>query len=178
MLQIGNIHVHLAFIFQATAAVCGGFGSAGALAAVAPEPLVARDDWGAFIDQRLGRCWAVARPEPDGRVRGEAAARVLVLRGTGLPQLQLTPARPAAAASLVIDGRTVPLAGNDLRWWPSRDEAAVLASLRSARSMQLIARSADGRTIRHRFRLAGAATAIDAAILACAPARPVANRPQ
>ncbi|NJC35005.1 hypothetical protein GGR88_002519 [Sphingomonas jejuensis] len=140
-------------------------------------PLAVRDSWGAFIDQQQDRCWAVARPEADGTRRGSAAAYVAMARGT-LPRLQITTAGPVATARLLIDGQAIPLAGSDTLWWPAAADARVLRALRGGRTMTVAGRGADGRVIRHRFLLGGAATAIDAAILACAPSRPVANRPQ
>ena len=54
--------------------------------------------------------------------------------------------------------------------WPTDQttNAGIIAQIRSARSMVVIARAADGRNFRDSYELQGAATAIDAAALGCA----------
>ena len=54
--------------------------------------------------------------------------------------------------------------------WPvdQRTNAGILAQLRSARTMVVIARAADGSSFRDHYALQGAASAMDAAALGCA----------
>ncbi len=145
------------------------------------SPALARDSlgmfgtWGAFRDGAVPRCYAIAMAEP-GRgphsftpyadvgiwprrgVRGQVHLRL---------SRRLAPDRPV---TLSIGGQTFRLsAGGGDAWAPSpREDAAITAAMRSASTMAVHARDASGKVFSDSYGLAGAATAMDAAMLGCA----------
>ncbi len=146
-----------------------------ALLLFAGTPALARDslgifhDWAAFRDPPSGsaplRCYAIAEPErgaapgiyatiahwPAARVRGQLHVRLP--RGVG------------GSAMLTIADRRFPLIVRGTGAWApdARADAAIVAAMRSAATMRLTAGP-----ISASWRLRGAATAIDAAVLGCA----------
>lgn len=152
------------------------------LLALLAAPAAARDslgvfnDWGAFRDPRVPRCYAIAMPsQVPGRARdfqpyvtvGHWPQRAL--RGA----VHVRVARRLAAGApvtLSIGGQSFNLSASQADAWPkdAQMNAAIVAAMRSATQMAVVARAADGRTFRDTYRLAGAATAMDAAALACA----------
>lgn len=150
-----------------------------ALLLLAAAPLAARDslgvyqDWAAFKDPSPLRCYAIARAEgspaayatvsdwPERRVRGAiyfALSREVAERAP--VRLQVGNSR----FELVAKGRNA---------WArdAREDAAIVAALRSAARMSVSARGANGGSFTDRYALAGAATAIDAATVGCAQRR-------
>ena len=159
-----------------TAAIIG-LGAA-ALPAMAAESLGVFETWGAFRDAPQHRCYAIAEPEtryqkidarpfasvatwPRSRVRGQVHFRLRPL------------AAPAAQPRLSIGGRRFEMVGSGLNVWAANRamDATIIAAMRSAETMSVSVRSARGDTITDRYRLRGAATAIDAASLGCARLR-------
>lgn len=158
-----------------------------ALAAVLAVPLAAKDslgvfsDWAAFRDPQVPRCYAIAKALPAGP-RAQAArdyqpyASVASwpqrrIRGQFHIRLSREIAH-GAAITLRIAGRSFRLTGGGGDAW-ARDQAmdaAIVAAMRSAPAMTVSATARNGRRFSDRYRLAGAATAIDAATLGCAPA--------
>ncbi len=163
----------------------------GCLACVAlAAPLAAKDslgvfeDWGAFRDPSVPRCYAIAAAAnaPSGRAlprqgSGQAYASVGTwpkrdVRG----QLHVRLSRSMAASpaiALSIGGQRFELtgAGSDA-WAKDRQmDAAIVAAMRSAGSMSVSARDRNGRRFTDRYTLAGAATAMDAATVGCARIR-------
>lgn len=151
------------------------------LALLAAAPLAARDSlgvyetWAAFRDAKPQRCYAITKAQgtsaapayatvslwPDQKVRGAVhivLSREVAARGT----VRLVVGKTRFA--LVAKGRNA---------WASdaRGDAAIIAELRSAALMSVSATSAKGGTFTDRFTLSGAATAIDAATVGCAPKR-------
>ena len=72
---------------------------------------------------------------------------------------------------MIDDSRFPLIAGGAEAWAPdAKTDAAIVATMRSARGMMVIADGVGG-PIRDAYRLKGAATAIDAAQLGCAKLR-------
>lgn len=126
--------------------------------------------WGAFSDESPRRCYAVSAPlVPGGRAFASVAdwpARRVV------NQLHLRLYRPARAGSavlLTIDDRVFQLVGRGAdAWAPNRTiDRAIVAAMRTGVSMAVTARDERGNGFSHAYALSGAATAIDAAALAC-----------
>jgi len=132
--------------------------------------------WAAFRDGE--RCYAIAEPDQAGR-EGEGRAYAAVgfwprrgLRGQAYFRLR-RPKRPGSAVLLRIDQRTFQLRGGGIHAWAA-DPAAdseIVAEMRSGIEMSVETRSAGGALMRDLYRLRGAATAVDAAAIACARRR-------
>ena len=131
--------------------------------------------WGAFSDSRPRRCFAIALPTrspkarewkpfasvsywPGARVRGQLHIRLSRQK------------RQGSAVLLRIDGRTFQLiAGGADAWAPDRSaDAEIIGAMRSGVDMVVETRSERGNLVRDYYQLRGAATAIDAAAIACA----------
>ena len=80
------------------------------------------------------------------------------------------PAGPVGEVTLTVGGRRFPLVALGVDAWApdGGTERAAVAAMRSGRSMSVEAVGAGGRPFADAYRLDGAATAIDAASLACA----------
>lgn len=154
-------------------------GAACLLAATAPaaaerEPLGVYQGWGAFADAAPRRCFAIARPV---RQRGRAFVAVARWPDSGARaqvHFRLSRARhPQAQVTLAVGDRRFRLiAGPDDAWAPdARADAAIVAAMRDARSMSVESVAARGGAFADTYALAGAATAIDAAVIACAAPR-------
>ena len=138
--------------------------------------LVIFGTWGAFVDSQ--RCYAIAEPlRPRTGASGRAFASVGWFRQRGVKgQLHIRlaePKRPGSAVLLRIDGRTFQLAGNGADAWApdARADAEIVAAMRSGVEMTVETRGVRGGLLRDAYRLRGAATALDAAAIACAPKR-------
>jgi hypothetical protein len=146
-------------------------------------PVQARDalgvfsDWGAFRDARPNRCFAIAEPFRGGAGKWRPFASVAHWPGAKVrAQLHLRLSREKrgdAPVTLSVDGQRFSLsgAGGDV-WSPdARTDAAIVAAIRSGRSMSVATVAANGSAFADVYRLKGAATAIDAAALGCARGR-------
>lgn len=142
-------------------------------------PLAARDSlgvydgWAAFKDDKPHRCYAIAKAQgsapahatistwPDRKVRG--ALHLVLSRDIA----------DKSAVRLAVGGKRFTLVAKDRNAWAkdARDDAAIIAALRSASRMSVSASSTKGGTFTDRYALAGAATAMDAATVACAQRR-------
>jgi len=126
--------------------------------------------WGAFREASPTRCFAVAQPVrrgtgafasiatwPDRGIRGQVAIRLS------------QPAREGVPPALSIDDRRFTLTARGQEAWAPdpRTDAAIVMAMRSGRAMSVSAVSAAGRPFADTYALPGAATAIDAAALAC-----------
>lgn len=132
--------------------------------------------WGSF--EAPGRCWAISEPERSAGgddARPFASVGYWPARGlSGQLHVRLGQAkRDGSAVLLRIDGRTFQLAGRGRDAWApdARADAEILAAMRTGLEMTVESRSGRGLRIRDRYRLRGAASAIDAAAIACAPRR-------
>ncbi|GGE87206.1 MULTISPECIES: hypothetical protein [Sphingomonas] len=147
-----------------------------------PAPASARDTlgvfdgWGAFADPRPRRCYAIA--EPDARRRSAAwrpfaAISAWPARGVRAQlNIRLRKAKRRGAPVLLMVGnmRFALVAGGADAWAPNAAiDARIVAAMRQSDSMRIETRARDGSRLVDTYRLRGAATAIDAATLACAP---------
>jgi hypothetical protein len=136
----------------------------------ARESLGVYDSWAAFRDAKPARCYAIAKAQgspaapayatvsnwPEKKVRG--AVHFVLSR------------EAAGSVRLVVDGKRFDLVAKGRNAWgaDARQDAAIVAALRSAARMSVSATGATGGSFTDRYTLAGAATAIDAATVGCA----------
>lgn len=154
-----------------------------ALVALA-TPLAAKDslgifgDWGAFRDGSVPRCYAIAQPQEvakDARYRPYAAVGTWPQRKVrNQVHFRLSgEMAKGAAVTLTVRGRSFTLSGGGGDAW-ARDmamDAAIVANMRSGGMMTVTTRAANGKRIADSYRLAGAASAMDAATVACVTKR-------
>jgi len=129
--------------------------------------------WGAFRDRAPPRCFAIARPvKAEGRSTGWAS--VATWPGRGLRSsvhIRLSRERDRSApVTITVGERRFELAATGIDAWATDGPAdrAMVAAIRSGRSMSVEAVGIGGRPFADVYLLAGAATAIDAAAVACA----------
>jgi hypothetical protein len=81
--------------------------------------------------------------------------------------------RPGSAVLLRIDGQSFQLRGGGRDAWSAdaRADDEIVAAMRTGIEMVVETRSTTGAAVRDHYHLRGAATAIDAAALACAGRR-------
>ena len=134
--------------------------------------------WGAFREEAPKRCFAIAEPERSPRPEGwRPFASVGFWTGTrasGQVHFRLSRnKRPGSAVLLRIDGRTFQLFAGGANAWAAdrRGDAEIVAAMRSGIDMIIETRSDRGALVRDHYQLRGAATAIDAAAVACARRR-------
>ena len=127
--------------------------------------------WGAFSDDGPRRCYAIAQPVDPKQRNGYfsvAAWPDRNIRG----QLHVHLSRPRAGTARVTlsigERRFDLVAGDTDAWAPdARTDAAIVMAMRSARSLSVEAQDRGGSPFADTYALSGAATAIDAAALAC-----------
>ncbi len=148
--------------------------AAGAAPAFAqPRTLGAFGNWAAFRDG--ARCYAITQPHQAPGAQGWqpfAAVGQWPGRGRG-GQLHIRLSREKRAGSAVmlrIDGRTFQLAGGGRDAWApdARADSDIQAAMRTGVDLVVETRSNQGLLVRDFYRLQGAATAMDAAAIACA----------
>jgi hypothetical protein len=132
--------------------------------------------WAAFRDP--GRCYAIAAPVAGPRPEGWRPFLSVghwPARGPGgQVHVRLSRAkRDGSAVLLRIDGQSFQLVGGGRDAWApdGRADDAILAAMRTGLNLVVETRAADGARFRDGYQLRGAATAIDAAALACRPGR-------
>ncbi|MBS0480687.1 MAG: hypothetical protein JSR96_00750 [Proteobacteria bacterium] len=146
--------------------------------ALARDALGTFENWAAFRDSAVPRCYAIAIAEPSTLRRDyQPYADVATwprqnLRG----QVHFRLSRKLAANApivLSIGGQRLNLVGGGGDAWAAdkRMDAAVVAAMRSASEMTVSARGNDGKGFSNTWKLAGAATAMDAAAIGCAQLR-------
>ena len=129
--------------------------------------------WAAFRDP--DRCYAIAQPvvaggaarwRPFASIGNWPAKR---LRASLHVRLSRERSR-AVPVTLTVGERRFELVANAVDAWAAdaATDRAIVAALRSGRSMSVEAVGASGRPFAYSYALSGAATAIDAAVLACA----------
>jgi hypothetical protein len=128
--------------------------------------------WGAFRD--AAHCYAISRAQGRNTGAEPAFAAIGWWPGRGIRgQLHLRfsrAKRPGSAVLLRIDGHVFQLIGGGGNGWapdPAAD-SEIVAAMRTGIEMNVETRSAAGGLIRDVYPLRGAATAIDAAAIACA----------
>jgi len=147
--------------------------------ALLATPVAARDslgiydDWGAFRDRDPPRCYAIAKPGRDRAGDWQPFASVgnwprRNVRGQVHFRLRRA-MREGSEPVLTIGDRRWELVGRGPDAWAAdrRDDAAIVAAMRSGSTMRIEARGAGGR-FTDSYALRGAASAIDAAALGCA----------
>ena len=146
--------------------------------ALAREAMGMFGAWGVFRDGETPRCYAIAMAQPSAKQRDfQPYADVAwwpraQIRG----QLHFRLSRKlqqSAPITLSIGGQRIPLTGGSADAWAidKRGDAAIMAAMRSAREMTISARGANGQRFSNTWTLDGAATAMDAAAVACARLR-------
>jgi len=151
---------------------------------VLASPLAAKDSlgvfggWGSFRDPLVPRCYAIAAPEPTRAARDYSpfASVGTWPKRRVRSQIHFRLSRKLAAAptiTLRLGGQRFNLSGGGGDAWAAGNamDAAIVAAMRSARSMTLSARDTRGRRFSDRYALEGAATALDAATVGCARPR-------
>jgi len=128
--------------------------------------------WGAFRDAVPARCYAIAKPVmAGGRSSGFASIATWPKRGLRASlHIRLSRVRDrSAGVTLTVGERRFALVASGLDAWASDgpSDRAIVAALRSGRSMSVEAVGVGGRPFADVYALSGAATAIDAAVLAC-----------
>ncbi|GMM93005.1 invasion associated locus B family protein [Qipengyuania sp. MTN3-11] len=140
----------------------------------AKDSLGVFDNWGAFRDGQVPRCYAIALADTTGR---ETELEPYATIGTwprrnlrGQVHFRLSRMlRDRSDIRLTIGERSFALTGGGGDAW-ARDramDAAIVAAMRSAPRMSLRATASNGRRFTDRYRLDGVASALDAATLAC-----------
>ncbi len=142
--------------------------------ALARESLGVFDSWGAFTDASPLHCYAIAQPaQSGGASRWRPFASVSTWPGKGVRgQLHIRLSRerdPQSRVTLSVGERRFELvAGNADAWAPdARTDSAIVAAIRSSRSMSVETLAKTGAPFADVYALRGAATAIDAATLGC-----------
>ena len=143
--------------------------------ALARSSLGIFEDWGAFRDAAVPRCYAIAMPAASRLQRDfEPFATIGTWPRRGLRgQVHFRLSRKLRRDSSItvsIGGKRFELTGGGGDAW-ARDrtmDAAIVAAMRSADRMVVRATDTRGRRFSNTYSLAGAATAMDAATLACA----------
>jgi hypothetical protein len=137
------------------------------------QPLGIFGQWGAFRD--AGRCYAISEPMAARRRQSERPfASVADWPGRNIRnQVHFRFARPKRTGSAVllrIDERTFQLIGGGADGWApdAAADAEIVAAMRTGVEMSVETRSESGGLIRDVYALRGAATAVDAAAIACA----------
>ncbi len=134
------------------------------------------DDWAAFADPEVPRCYAIAGTDKAaGEYQAYADIATWPRRGVrGQVHFRLSrPLADGARVSLSLGGTRYPLTGGGADAWApdKRADAAIVAAMRSANSMSVSAADRKGRRFADRYSLEGAATAMDAATVGCARTR-------
>ena len=145
---------------------------AAAPALAQPQSLGVFATWGAFRDG--ARCYAITEPyeaPPTEGARPFASVGHWPARGGG-GQLHLRLSRdkrPGSAVLIRIDGRSFQLAGGGRDAWAPDPQAdsEIQSAMRTGLELVVETRATDGRPVRELYRLRGAATAMDAAAIAC-----------
>lgn len=143
-------------------------------AAQAREAIGVFESWGAFTDPSPQHCYAIAQPaQSGGSARWHPFASVANWPGQGARDqlhIRLSRARDARArVTLSVGERRFELVAGDVDAWApdARADAAIVTAIRSGRSMSVETLAKSGGPFADVYALGGAATAIDAAALAC-----------
>ena len=143
--------------------------------ALARSSLGVFDDWGAFRDPRLPRCYAISKGE-----RGDSARDFEPYATVGTwpkrkirNQVHLRLSRRLASSETVtlrVGGESYRLTAGEADAWARdrRMDAAIVAAMRAGSRMSVSATDRGGNRFTDRYSLSGVATAIDAATIACA----------
>ncbi|TMJ17629.1 MAG: hypothetical protein E6G92_14595 [Alphaproteobacteria bacterium] len=152
------------------------FAALASAAAAQPRPLGVFGGWGAFAGD--GRCYAISQP---AEVPAAAPWRPFAAVGHwpgrsagGQLHVRLSrEKRQGSAVLLKIDGVSFQLAGGGREAWApdARADREIQSAMRTGIDMVVETRATDGAAVHDRYGLRGAATAMDAAAIACIPRR-------
>ncbi len=144
--------------------------------AQARESLGIWNEWGAFRDPGVPRCYAIAMAHASSGRANETQPYLSIgiwpkrgVRGEVHVHLSRRLA-PNARVTLAIGSEKFALTAGAGNAWAQdkRMDAAIIAAMRSASDLAISARAANGRAFRDLYHLSGAASAMDAAALGCA----------
>jgi hypothetical protein len=128
--------------------------------------------WGAFAEKN--RCYAISEPQrtTGNNPRGAFASVAWwpARKVAGQVNFRLSQAKRSGSAVLLrIDERTFQLVGGGNNAWAPdpRADAEIVAAMRTALEASVETRSERGTLVRDLYALRGAATALDAAAIAC-----------
>lgn len=140
------------------------------------QPLGVFGGWAAFRDP--GRCYAIAAPvgglEADGWRPFFSVGHWPARGPGGQIHVRLSRAKRDGSAVLArIDGQSFQLVGRGRDAWAQdgRADEALMRAMRTGLNLVVETRAANGARLRDQYQLRGAASAIDAAALACLPPR-------
>ena len=144
----------------------------------AKESLGVFGNWGAFRDEAGPRCYAIALPRGNrGADREPAYASIATwprrnIRGQTHFRLSRE-TRQGGSITLQVGRQRFALTGGGVDGWGADRtmDAAIVAALRSADRMSVSATDIRGRRFSDSYALDGAASAMDAATVACARRR-------
>jgi hypothetical protein len=140
-----------------------------------PQTLGAWGSWASFREG--GRCYAITQPYQAPEAQGwQPFASIGQYPGRRGGQLHVRLSREKRQGSAVllrIDGRAFQLNGGGRDAWApdARADAEIQTAMRTGVDLVVETRSTQGLLVRDLYRLQGAATAMDAAAIACAPRR-------
>lgn len=149
------------------------------LVAAAPIPagreyLGRHGRWVAFRDGAAARCFAIAEPLSNRHDRGVRPFASFALwrgsgRGVGLDVRLSRAPRAGSPVTLRVGERRFALVADATDAWGRsvREDARIVAAVRRATRMEVAAVDARGRRFADAYALAGAPSAIDAAIVGC-----------
>lgn len=137
--------------------------------AAAKDSLGVYSSWAAFRDTERPRCYAIAKPRSGSAASFASIATWPKQRIRNQVHFRMSRAVGSKGATLAIGEARFALAtkGQDAWAQDKRMDAAIVAALRSATRMSITARDTNGRRFTERYALAGAASAIDAAVVGC-----------
>ncbi|MEE9434374.1 MAG: hypothetical protein V3V15_09070 [Sphingorhabdus sp.] len=142
--------------------------------AVAKDRLGVYQGWAAFRDPETPRCYAIAAPEATvGKREIKPYLSIGFWPARGVThQIYVRLSRPRSSNSgvtLTAGGRRFRLKADRTGGWAKdrRMDLAIIAAIRSARSLSIESIGRDGRSIVDAYALRGAPSAIDAAALGC-----------
>ncbi|HEY0111853.1 MAG TPA: hypothetical protein VGB59_01740 [Allosphingosinicella sp.] len=123
-----------------------------------------------------GRCHAISQPQNERGAGGGYVSVGYWARPTVRGQVYFRLSRPKRTGSAIllrIDERTFQLRGGGVHGWAldAEADARIVSAMRVGVSMSVESRAEGGGVIRDVYRLRGAATAIDAAAIACSQQR-------
>lgn len=158
-------------------ALCAALLPAVATAAAGRTAIAIFHSWGAFREgpaDAPARCYAIAEPPRGSANAGRGAFASVASWPAKRVRAQVAirlshPTRDGVAVTLSIGDAAFPLIARGQQAWAHdrRQDAAIVAAMRSGSSMSVSAVGANGNPFADGYRLRGAASAIDAAALAC-----------
>jgi hypothetical protein len=127
------------------------------------------DRWGAFREPS-GQCFAITEPTGGLAGRDHPFIAITLTRGGGSPRVYVATrriSRPDTPLRLEIGQRTFVLAGSG--GIDARADARIIVAIRHADRLRVLGVDSRGRHFHDDYPLAGAPSAIDAAIVGCLP---------